>query len=79
MIWKGYGVSRERNWVSIGWVRRKRDGIRIIWVGCRSSSCCWKWIRWIGNGKGGWMGRELNFCFSGKRDRVRRIMGWFYV
>merc|ERR1719237_115828 len=31
VIWKGY-------WVGIGWVRRKRDGIRIRWVGWRSSS-----------------------------------------
>ena len=38
VIWKGYWVSWERNWVGIGWVRRKRDGIRISWVGWRSSS-----------------------------------------
>ena len=38
VIWKGYWVSRERNWVGIGWVGRKRDGIRIRWVGWRSSS-----------------------------------------
>ena len=29
VIWKGYWVSRERNWVGIGWVRRKRDRVRI--------------------------------------------------
>ena len=29
VIWKGYRVSRERNWVGIRWVRRKKDGVRI--------------------------------------------------
>ena len=29
VIWKGYRVSRERNWVGIRWVRRKRNGVRI--------------------------------------------------
>ena len=29
VIWKGYRVSRERNWLGIRWVRGKRNGVRI--------------------------------------------------